>query len=157
MSTQAPARSWWQRNWKWCLPLAGAGLLAAFALAMFGMFSLLFGLLAHSAPYQHAIERARASTAVVAALGEPIETGFMTQGHLNTTNDEGEANLRVPLEGPRGRASVHVEATRANGLWTYQTLDAVLADGSRIDLREANGNDAGDPPARYRKALPERP
>ncbi len=154
---QVPTRNWWQRNWKWCLPLAGAGMLAVFALAMYGMFSLLSGLLAHSAPYQHALARARASAEVVAALGEPIETGFMTQGHLNTTNDEGEAYLRIPLEGPMGSASVHVEATRANGRWTYQTLDVVLADGSTIDLREANGNDAGDPPARYRKALPERP
>ncbi|GAB3339418.1 cytochrome c oxidase assembly factor Coa1 family protein [Marilutibacter aestuarii] len=157
MSTQAPARSWWQRNWKWCVPLAGAGLLAVFALAMFGMFSLLFGLLANSAPYQHAIERARDSTAVVAALGEPIEAGFMTQGHLRTADDEGEADLRIPLDGPRANASLHVEATREKGRWTYQTLDVVLADGSTIDLREPDDDVTTAPEPRYRKTPHERP
>jgi hypothetical protein len=140
-----PRRTWWQRNWKWVVPLGGLTLLAGFALIVFGIVSLVFGLLRGSAPYQHAVSEARGSAAVVAALGEPIQAGFMVNGNIATRNDEGEATLTIPLQGPKASARLYVEASRERGRWDYQTLSVVLDDDTAIDLLEGTrSNDSRD-------------
>lgn len=129
-------RNWWQRNWKWAVPVGGLSVLALFAVAIFAMLSLVSGMMRSSEPYRHALAQARASAEVVAALGEPIEAGFMPSGNINISNDTGEANLSIGLEGPDGEATLYVEATRKRKRWSYQTLMVVLADRD-IDLRDS--------------------
>ena len=143
MAQHMPQRNWWQRNWKWVVPVGGLTLLAGFALMVFGIMSLVFGMLSSSAPYQHALSEARGSAAVVAALGQPIETGFMTTGSISTRNDEGEATLTIPLKGPNGAAELHVDAVREAGRWDYRTLSVRLADGTAIDLLDGNPASGG--------------
>ncbi|MCF7223813.1 cytochrome c oxidase assembly factor Coa1 family protein [Marilutibacter chinensis] len=126
-------RNWWQRNWKWVVPLGGIAMLALFAAAIFGFVSLLSGMMRSSEPYRHALAETRASAEVVAALGEPIEPGFMPTGNINISNDEGKADLAIGVEGPKGEATVYVEATRKRKRWSYRTLVVALAD-REIDL-----------------------
>ncbi|QDH68725.1 cytochrome c oxidase assembly factor Coa1 family protein [Marilutibacter alkalisoli] len=136
--TRTPAsRNWWQRNWKWFVPVLGIGLLALVAAAVFAMLSLISGVFRSSEPYRHAVAMAQASPEVVAALGEPIETGFMPTGTFNVDNDRGEADLSIGLHGPRGKATVYVEATRERKRWSYRTL-LVALDDRDVDLLAAD-------------------
>ena len=142
-----PPPNWWSRNWKWFVPtlvVTGMALIAAFILAI---MSFVFGLMKSSEPYQTGLSRARADAAVVAALGEPITSGYFVQGNINTSGSSGEANLAIPLKGSRGAATLYVEASKQAGLWQYETLVVALDEGGqRIDLRdedasaEASGN-----------------
>jgi len=135
MSTHVPAQpGWWQRNWKWCVPVLGALLLALFAAFVFGIVALIFGAIKSSGPYQHAITRAQSDPAVIAALGEPIHAGWFVQGNISTSGASGEADLAIPLDGPRADGTLYVVAEKRAGEWRYETLAVNVDGGERIVL-----------------------
>lgn len=137
MSTHVPARpNWWQRNWKWFVPVLAALLLALFAAFVFGIVALIFGALKSSTPYQHAITRAQADIAVVAALGEPIRAGWFVQGNIGVDGTSGEADLAIPLEGARADGTLYVVAEKRSGEWRYETLAVNVEGGERILLTD---------------------
>ncbi len=137
MNTTVPPPGWWNRNWKWFLPVliaTGLALLAGFVLAIaFFVMRMISG----SEPYQTALSRARGNAQVIAALGEPLEPGVFTMGNIATDGSGGgEANFAIPLHGPRGKATLHVEARRSADQWDYATLMVVIpARDLRVDLR----------------------
>lgn len=126
--------SWWGRNWKWVLPvgcltpvLLCGGFIAA-------ILAIVFGALKSSDAYTEALARAQKDRRVQAALGEPIEAGFFVSGNISLNNDRGHADLRIPISGPNGNATIYVVANKAAGKWTYTRLDVVPDGGERIDL-----------------------
>ena len=129
---------WWERNWKWCVPvlcLAVAGLILAGA---FGFIAFVMGMVRSSDPYQHALQRARADPAVVAALGRPIEKGFLTSGDISSSaGGDGKAHLAIPLQGARSHATLYVDAEETAGVWHYSVIAVAVDDGRRIDLLDA--------------------
>ncbi|MCP9885805.1 hypothetical protein KBY97_11825 [Synechococcus sp. ATX 2A4] len=135
-----PAPNWWTRNWKWLVPagcLTGLAGLAGFIALITG---LVFGLIKSSTPYKQALARAQQDPAVISRLGTPINGGFLVSGSVNVSGGSGQARLAIPLEGPRGSGTLHVEARRSAGLWTYSTLTV-----------QPNG--AGDPISLLRPSL----
>lgn len=89
--------------------------------------------------YKVAVTRARESPAVIAALGTPIREGRFTSGSTNVNGALGEANLAIPISGPKGKATVYVEAKKSAGVWRFQTLVArVESTGQRIDLNSSD-------------------
>lgn len=139
---QAPRPGWWQRNWKWFVPtgcclgtLLGVVLaIAIFGMGIVGLFSGISKILKGSEPYQTAVMRAKRNDKVTTALGTPIEEGFPS-GSVNTNNDKGDADLTIPLSGPKGKATVYVVGTRSAGLWTYSKMTAKIAGtDEEIDL-----------------------
>ncbi|CAN7518369.1 cytochrome c oxidase assembly factor Coa1 family protein [Pseudoxanthomonas sp. LjRoot143] len=137
MSTHVPAQpNWWQRNWKWFVPVLAALLLALFAAFVFGIVALIFGALKSSTPYQHAITRAQADPAVVAALGEPIRAGWFVQGNIGVDGASGEADLAIPLDGARADGTLYVVAEKRAGEWRYETLAVNVDGGERIVLTD---------------------
>jgi hypothetical protein len=88
------------------------------SLVIFGL-----GLLKSSYPYQDAVKQAKANSAVIADLGQPIDTGLMVQGSVNLQNDAGDADLKIPIHGPYGSGIVHVVGAKSKGTWTYSALD----------------------------------
>jgi hypothetical protein len=139
---QAPRPGWWSRNWKWFLPtgcclgtLLGIILaIAIFGMGIVGLFSGISKILKSSEPYQTAVARAKANEKVVTALGTPIEEGF-PMGKVNTNNDTGEADLSIPLTGPKGKCTVYVVGTRSGGTWTYSKMSATITGTDEsIDL-----------------------
>lgn len=128
--TQPQQRSWMGRNWWWAVPV---GCLLPI-LACGGCFAVIggavFGALKSSDPYKEGVAKAKASPAVRDALGEPIQEAWYVSGNLNTqtTNgvETGNADLTIPLSGPKGSGSVHVVGQKNAGTWTYSTMDATL-------------------------------
>ena len=107
-----------------------------------GILAIVFGALKSSDAYKTAVARAKANPAVVEALGTPIEEGLFLSGKTNVNGPSGEADLSIPLSGPKGKGTLYVLATKSAGQWTYQTL--VFEDaqpGQRIDLNDSAGPD----------------
>jgi hypothetical protein len=127
--TGGPPRNWWQRNWKWFVPSGCLAVLGLFAAFVSVIVTAVFGLMKSSDPYREAVAAATANPAVQEALGTPIEAGFFVTGSIQVTDSTGSASLAVPLSGPRGTATIHVEGTKAAGRWTYSTFE-VRVDGS---------------------------
>jgi hypothetical protein len=139
---QAPRPGWWSRNWKWFVPtgcclgsLMGIVLaIAIFGMGIVGLISGVGKILKSSEPYQTAVARAKANEKVVAALGTPIDDSF-PMGKVNTNNDTGDADLSIPLSGPKGKATVYVVGTRSGGVWTYSKMSVTITgSGEEVDL-----------------------
>ena len=136
-----PQRSWWSRNWKWAAPV-GCLVLLLPLLAIGGfvgtILAIVFGSIKSSDVYEEALARARANPAVVEALGQPVEDGWLVGGNINVNGPSGSADLSAPLHGPKGKGTLYIVATKSAGRWEYETLE-VEVDGKpeRINLLEA--------------------
>ena len=140
-----PQRStWWSRNWKWFVPSGCLTLLVLFAIAIAGLFSLVFGMLKSSGAYTQAIARAEQNPALIAALGEPIHEGRFFSGNIHTQdmsgNASGNASLAIPLSGPKGSGTLYVEASKKGDAWTFSQLNFENAQShQRTDLLSDEG------------------
>lgn len=95
-----------------------------------------------SDPYQQGVRRAQSDPRVVEALGQPIKVGWFISGSINTQNDRGEANLTIPISGPKGKAKIYVVGEKRRGLWTYSEMYVTPEKGEEINLL---GDDASPP------------
>lgn len=138
----APRPDWWSRNWKWFVPAGCFTLLAAGAAFIAVIFVFVFGILKSTDVYKSAVERAKADPQVIAALGTPIEEGYFLSGSTNVNGASGQADLAIPISGPKGKATVYVVAKKSAGEWTYEKLVVeIAAPKERIHL---GGEPAGD-------------
>lgn len=130
-----PRGNWWQRNWKWFVPTGCITILAL--CAVFGAI-IVFGISAamkSSDAYQIAVAKAKADSRVIAALGTPIEEGLFTSGSTNVSGGSGQADLSIPLSGPKGKGTLYAVATKSAGTWTYSKLSLrVEGTGENIDI-----------------------
>lgn len=139
MNASAPHSSpgWWQRNWKWFVPMLAAVLLTLFVGAILAFMSAIFGMIKSSDAYQQPLQRVQHSPAAIAALGEPMKPGWLVMGNINVNGPSGDANLQIPLIGPKASGDLFVEAKKSAGQWSYQTMALQLDEGGkRIDLLE---------------------
>ena len=131
-----PQPGWWNRNWKWfvptgcCLtPLILGGAFAAF------LVLVVFGALKQSDVYKMAVARAKSNARVTAALGTPIEEGWYLSGKTNVNGASGNADLSIPISGPKGKGTIYAVATKSAGEWSYSKLTVKIeSTGDTIDL-----------------------
>ncbi len=135
-SPPPPGPDWLGRNWRWGVP-ALVLLIAAF---FYGFFSLVIGAVKSSDPYQLAVARATAAPAVQNALGTPVTVGFFVSGNIHVSGPVGQAQLEIPLAGPKGAATLYVTAQKSDGIWRFDSLVAQLRGSPvRLDLAPAAG------------------
>ncbi|MEY4489650.1 MAG: hypothetical protein RIQ79_2158 [Verrucomicrobiota bacterium] len=128
-------RNWLERNLKWLIPALVLGLVTSLA----GLALVFVSLLKGSSVYQGALGRIKPHPAVIAALGAPVREGFLFTGSIRIVNSSGEADLTIPLSGPKGEATAFVHATRSLGAWHYDRLIVeTTPDQIRIDLSETS-------------------
>jgi hypothetical protein len=128
---------WWDRNWKWFLPVV----VMTATLMMCGFVILVYTTVAtltrSSGAYSGAIARTEASAAVAAALGTPIRPGFFVTGDISINGSSGKAELVIPISGPKGDAAIYVEASKILGAWHFDRLVVQVGNtGDRIDLSD---------------------
>jgi hypothetical protein len=127
---------WWNRNWKWFVP-TGCCLAPLVIGACFTAFLVLvvFSALKQSDAYKIAVARAKADSRVMAALGTPIEEGWYLSGKTNVNGSSGDADISIPISGPKGKGTIHAVATKSAGEWTYSKLQVKIdRTGETIDL-----------------------
>lgn len=104
----------------------GCGCLGLVALVIIGagaIFYFAMGVIKKSDAYVESIAAVESNPAAIAALGEPIEPGFLFSGNVNTTNGEGTVNFSIPVSGPKGKGTIKVVGTKSAGSpnWNYDT------------------------------------
>jgi len=134
---QPPRPHWWGRNWKWVVPTGCLGILLLIASFIFVIVGIVFGAMKSSDAYKGALARAKADPRVVSALGSPITDGLFVMGKTNVNGTSGQADMTVPISGPKGKGTVYFVASKFAGKWTFSKLMVEVADtGQRIDLIE---------------------
>jgi len=131
----ARKRNWFDRNWKWFVPLA-----CLWGIAVVGAFCLVivyfaFGLMKTNDAYREALARAKASPAVIRALGAPVREGLFVSGSVQVSGPSGRAELAIPVSGPKGKGTIFVSARKSAGRWTFSTIQVEVDETKeRIDL-----------------------
>lgn len=140
MTSEPPPRNWFQRNWKWFVPCGCLTLLALFAGFLLVVVAGAFGVIKSSEVVKDGLRRAQESPDVLLALGEPVEDRWWIMGSINTSGPTGQADVSVPLKGPKGKGTLYIVAYKQAGEWTYERLE-VEVDGlaERIDLLAEGG------------------
>jgi hypothetical protein len=142
-----PANSdWWSRNWKWFVPVGCLSVVLLFAAGIALLITFVFGMIKSSDAYGEALARAKASPAVIEALGSPIKEGYFTSGSINETGRSGDAELAIPISGPKGSGTIYLEAEESAGQWSFSTLQVeVEKSGERIDLLTGDAESPAPP------------
>jgi hypothetical protein len=96
-----------------------------------------FAAMKSSDAYKMALARTKADPRVMNALGSPIEDGFFAMGNTKVIGTSGQADMTVPISGPKGKGTMYFVATKFAGKWKFEKLMVEVADtGQRIDLIE---------------------
>lgn len=104
---------------------------------VFAIMSLVFGVMKSSDAYKMALAKAKADPRVMAALGSPIDDGLFVWGSSNVSGTSGQADLTIPISGPKGKGTIYFVASKFAGEWTFSKLMVEIADTKqRIDLIE---------------------
>ena len=131
-----PQPGWWSRNWKWFVP-TGCLTLIAIGVAFFVcIFFVVFSVLKSSDVYKTALTRAKNDQRVVATLGSPIKDGLVPSGKTNVNGASGEADIAIPISGPKGKATIYAVGTKSAGKWEFSKLAVQIEGGQLIDLNE---------------------
>lgn len=93
-----------------------------------GIFFLIMGSFKSSPVYLQAMDAARSDARVVQSLGQPIESGWFITGSISEQGLSGDANLVIPISGPRKGGTLYASARKGDGVWQFYTL-AVQVDG----------------------------
>lgn len=127
-----------------CAGCSVAILVLCFVIALVaGLVVGLPALMKSNDAYQEGLARAQADPRVREILGEPVVDGWMPTGSVNTNGDTGSVSLSVGIRGPKGSGTLHIEATKSAGVWTYQVLGVRLSEGSEIKYIDLRGGQLG--------------
>lgn len=145
MDNHVAKPGWFSRNWKWAVPLGCLGTAVMFVGFIAAIFMVVLGAMRTSDAYQVATATARQDPAVIDALGEPIEVGWLVSGNINVSGPSGEADLSVPLSGPRSSGTLYIVADKVAGEWIFERMEVALADSTqRVDLLSETSEASGD-------------
>ena len=139
MDLEHDNRNWFQKNWKWAIPSLGClSVIVAFIMLFGAMVGKVTDMFKDSVPYSVGMETLQKNELVINKLGEPIEPDGMFQGNINYEDDLGTADLKIPVKGPKGEASLMIIAEKNGENWTYQTMEVSFKDSNeKINLLES--------------------
>jgi hypothetical protein len=124
-------RNWLGRNWKRLL----AAVFVCGIVFVVGIFALIMIAMRSSDVAKEAVARARSNAVLAQRLGAPIGEGWFVGGSINVSPGSGDADLSVPISGPKGKGTVYVTAQKTAGTWAYSLMVATVEGSSeKIDL-----------------------
>ena len=139
--TDNPADSAWSQGQlvdaklEWFVQTGCFTVLILFVAFVGSIVMIVFSAIKSTGPYKDAFARAKMHPAVIEALGSPIKEGFFVSGNTNVNGAAGEANLAIPISGPKGKGTIYVKAAKSLGRWSYSDLIVeIQATQNRINL-----------------------
>ena len=133
MEENIQPKGWFNRNWKWAVPTGGCLLVIILFAAFAGtIFYGVTSMLSDSQAYQDAFEKARTNELVIERLGEPLEPNGIMGGNINYRNGYGEANISIPVKGPKGEGTIRVEGGGVDDTWSYDKMEVYLPETDEI-------------------------
>lgn len=128
-------KGWFGRNWKLFLPIGCLSVVVIVVGAVAAVVYFAFGSIKSTYAYQEAMTRTRSNADAIRVLGEPIESGWLISGRIKINDSYGNADLSIPVSGPKKSGRVYVVATKRLGKWTMAALELEIeGEANRINL-----------------------
>jgi hypothetical protein len=138
MLDKVAEKEWYEKNKRWAVPVGCLVAIMAVVGFFVGIFFFVFSVFKYSDVYVVSLKQAQASHAVVKSLGEPIKEGFLVFGSIHVNGPSGEADLSIPISGPKGSGTLYAVATKSAGKWHFQVLEVdIKGSEGRIDLLDS--------------------
>lgn len=129
MSENKNEKNWFQRNWKWFVPVSGClGIILFFVLGIGALFFGVTSMLSESTPAQYAIELASKNEKVIGFLGTSIEKEGFPTGKISTGNSTGKADLVIKIKGSKGSGTLFIKAEKRYEEWVYEELYVLIKE-----------------------------
>ena len=128
-------KNWFQRHWVLAVIGCCFVLLLVFAGFIAGLFAIVEGSIKKSDAYTQALARARSNPGVMDKFGQPLQPGWFISGNIQVSGPSGNADLSIPITGPKAKGTIYAVARKSAGRWQFETLE-VEAEGEqeRINL-----------------------
>jgi len=128
-------KSWLEQNPIWKIPLGG--LMLVFLVGTF--FAIVMTVVTtsfrSSDVYKQALTQVASNSQVREQIGEPLKPAWLISGQLNVSGSTGNANLSIPISGPRGKGTIRAVANKTGGVWRFTHLQvSVEGQPTSIDL-----------------------
>jgi Cytochrome oxidase complex assembly protein 1 len=119
-------------------------LLIVFLVLPLAVLGTVFAGIRSSDAAKQSLLRAQSNPLLVEKIGAPIDEGSLVVGSINVSGTSGDADLAMPISGPKGKATIYVTARKIGGTWNYsQMIAAIEGSGEKIDL--LSGERPGEP------------
>ncbi|MBQ4821880.1 cytochrome c oxidase assembly factor Coa1 family protein [Aquimarina sp. MMG016] len=121
-------KSWWNRNWKWFLPLitfTSISVVLFFSSGMGGHMTDFVQAYSDTELYENALEKAQQNKKVTDLLGElePINKLAILEGEVRYSDDHKSVDSSIRVKGSKRKASIDISADRINGKWNYRKIN----------------------------------
>ncbi|MBS7334325.1 MAG: hypothetical protein KIG88_12085 [Weeksellaceae bacterium] len=126
-------KSWFNRNWKWAVPLGCLSTIGLFFVLLFG--GLFFGvskMMSSNDGTTQAISIINQDQNVKEKLGENIETDGIFSGNISTSNNSGEMNISVPVKGSKGTGTAIIIAEKEFDKWNYEKIAVQIDETGEV-------------------------
>lgn len=115
--------------------VGGLILIGCMGLFVSGVLSLVEYSFHHHTVTRQSFERAANDPRVIQVLGQPIRMGWVIKGNVHMKDANGYADLRIPISGPKGEATIFLYARETFGAWEFRILRVEMPGATAIDLR----------------------
>lgn len=128
-------RNWLQRHWLLAIIGGCFVLMLLFAGFIAALLTVVEGAIKKSDAYTQALAQARSNPLVIEKFGQPLQPGWFISGNIQVSGPSGNANISIPISGPKAKGTIYAVAKKSAGKWHFDTLE-VEAEGQpeRINL-----------------------
>ena len=120
-------KTWWQKNWKWFVPISSVFSIVTAAIFLSGFGETLGNYTkaySDSELYENALIIVRENNRVKETLGdiESINNMTILNGYVEYSDNNNSINTTIKVSGEHGKAMLDISAYLINGKWRYKDL-----------------------------------
>jgi hypothetical protein len=127
-------KSWLDRHARWKIPLGCLTLILLLAGFVGSIFTVISYSFHNSYVFQEAIARAERNRQVTDRIGTPLRSAWLPEGRIAVSGATGTAQMAIPITGPRGKATIHLDARKVAGEWQFLTLQVEFENSTFVNL-----------------------
>ncbi len=130
-------KKWWNRNWKWVLPLLLVTVFTSTFFVMTGNAAFRYGsVFIQPNLIEHALEKARKNDQVINKLGVLYPHDFfrLLEGDVAYSNDTTKVAITVGIRGPKGKGKLDIIAYRNGQEWKYEKIVVRIKKPKKISI-----------------------
>ena len=127
MNNLVENKSWWNKNWKWIIPVFGIFLFSIFTISTTGIGENTFDVIkAYADPdlVETALNKAQENEEVKELLGtlEQVDKMAKLEGSVKYSNDDTSVDISVRVKGSKGKGRMRILAERNGETWEYKKI-----------------------------------